>query len=120
MASCGARLARLAGKVQVMAVTHAPQVDARADHHLLISKDTLDKGWGVATRVDARAADHRLEATARMRAGAEITAEARDGATRVLHAASAGREFRPPGRVMRRSRTAHRCLRGCGPGSTTL
>ena len=40
----GARLARLAGKVQVMAVTHAPQVAARADHHLLISKDALDKG----------------------------------------------------------------------------
>src|SRR5436305_4975078 len=30
----GARLARLAGKVQVMAVTHAPQVAARADQHL--------------------------------------------------------------------------------------
>ncbi|HEY3892975.1 MAG TPA: DNA repair protein RecN, partial [Bradyrhizobium sp.] len=45
----GARLARLAGKVQVMAVTHAPQVAARADHHLLISKDALDKGRRVAT-----------------------------------------------------------------------
>ncbi|MGC2085983.1 MAG: DNA repair protein RecN, partial [Bradyrhizobium sp.] len=32
----GARLARLAGQVQVMAVTHAPQVAARADQHLLI------------------------------------------------------------------------------------
>ena len=47
----GARLARLAGKVQVMAVTHAPQVAARADQHLLISKDALDKGKRVATRV---------------------------------------------------------------------
>ena len=28
----GARLARLAGKVQMMAVTHAPQVAARANH----------------------------------------------------------------------------------------
>ncbi len=45
----GARLARLAGKVQVMAVTHAPQVAARADQHLLISKDALDKGKRVAT-----------------------------------------------------------------------
>src|SRR5437879_5779368 len=33
----GARLARLAGKVQVMAVTHATQVAARANQHLLIS-----------------------------------------------------------------------------------
>ncbi|MFT2658089.1 DNA repair protein RecN, partial [Escherichia coli] len=37
----GSRLARLAGKVQVMAVTHAPQVAARASQHLLISKDAL-------------------------------------------------------------------------------
>src|SRR5262249_48947402 len=37
----GARLARLAGRVQVLAVTHAPQVAARADHHYLITKDAL-------------------------------------------------------------------------------
>ena len=73
----GARLARLAGKVQVMAVTHAPQVAARASQHLLISKDALDKGKRVATRVNALAADHRREEIARMLAGAEITAEAR-------------------------------------------
>jgi DNA repair protein RecN (Recombination protein N) len=85
----GARLARLAGKVQVMAVTHAPQVAARADHHLLISKDALDKGRRVATRVNALAADHRREEIARMLAGAEITAEARAAAERLLRAAIA-------------------------------
>src|SRR6201747_2842588 len=85
----GARLARLAGKVQVMAVTHAPQVAARADHHLLISKDALDKGKRVATRVNALAADHRREEIARMLAGAEITAEARAAADRLLRAATA-------------------------------
>src|SRR5712671_5611593 len=85
----GARLARLAGKVQVMAVTHAPQVAARADHHLLISKDSLDKGKRVATRVNALAADHRREEIARMLAGAEITAEARAAAERLLRAATA-------------------------------
>lgn len=84
----GARLARLAGKVQVMAVTHAPQVAARADQHLLISKDALDKGKRVATRVNALAADHRREEIARMLAGAEITAEARAAADRLLKAAS--------------------------------
>ncbi|WP_375159092.1 DNA repair protein RecN [Bradyrhizobium sp. RDT46] len=84
----GARLARLAGKVQVMAVTHAPQVAARADQHLLISKDALDKGKRVATRVNALAADHRREEIARMLAGAEITAEARAAAERLLKAAS--------------------------------
>ena len=85
----GARLARLAGKVQVMAVTHAPQVAARADHHLLISKDALDRGKRVATRVNALAADHRREEIARMLAGAEITAEARAAAERLLRAATA-------------------------------
>jgi DNA repair protein RecN (Recombination protein N) len=84
----GSRLARLAGNVQVMAVTHAPQVAARADQHLLISKDALDKGKRVATRVNALAADHRREEIARMLAGAEITAEARAAAERLLKAAS--------------------------------
>src|SRR5438132_4063513 len=47
----GYRLARLAGKVQVIAVTHAPQVAARADRHYVISKDTLARGKRVATSV---------------------------------------------------------------------
>ena len=85
----GARLSRLADKVQVMAVTHAPQVAARANQHLLISKDALDKGKRVATRVNALAADHRREEIARMLAGAEITAEARAAAERLLKAATA-------------------------------
>ena len=83
----GARLARLAEKVQVMAVTHAPQVAARADQHLLISKDALDRGKRVATRVATLAKDHRREEIARMLAGAEITAEARAAAERLLKAA---------------------------------
>ncbi|MGA2055457.1 MAG: DNA repair protein RecN [Bradyrhizobium sp.] len=85
----GARLLRLASQVQVMAVTHAPQVAARANQHLLISKDALDKGKRVATRVNALAADHRREEIARMLAGAEITAEARAAAERLLKAATA-------------------------------
>ena len=47
----GVRLARLGRGVQVLAVTHAPQVAARADRHYLISKDALEKGKRVATRV---------------------------------------------------------------------
>ena len=84
----GGRLAKLARKVQVMAVTHAPQVAARADQHLLITKDTLDKGKRVTTRVAALAADKRREEIARMLAGAEITAEARAAAERLMKAAA--------------------------------
>ena len=87
--SIGVRLGRLASGVQVIAVTHAPQVAARADQHFLISKDALDKGKRVATRVNALAADHRREEIARMLAGAEITAEARAAADRLLKAATA-------------------------------
>jgi DNA repair protein RecN (Recombination protein N) len=84
----GGRLAKLSRKVQVMAVTHAPQVAARADQHLLISKDALDKGKRVTTRVAALATDKRREEIARMLAGAEITAEARAAAERLMKSAA--------------------------------
>ena len=40
----GVRLARLGRRVQVLAVTHAPQVAARADHHYLITKECARQG----------------------------------------------------------------------------
>jgi DNA repair protein RecN (Recombination protein N) len=83
----GVRLARLGRRAQVVAVTHAPQVAARADRHYLISKSALDKGKRVATRVAELAADKRREEIARMLAGAEITAEARAAAERLIKAA---------------------------------
>jgi DNA repair protein RecN (Recombination protein N) len=83
----GVRLARLARRAQVIAVTHAPQVAARADRHYLISKSALDKGKRVATRVSEVAAERRREEIARMLAGAEITAEARAAAERLIKAA---------------------------------
>ena len=85
--SIGVRLARLASGVQVIAVTHAPQVAARADRHYLITKDTLAKGKRVATRVAELEDDQRREEIARMLAGAEITAEARAAAERLIRAA---------------------------------
>ena len=84
----GGRLARLSRKVQVIAVTHAPQVAVQADQHLLISKDAMDRGKRVTTRVAPLAADTRREEIARMLAGAEITAEARAAADRLMKAAA--------------------------------
>jgi len=84
----GVRLARLARGVQVLAVTHAPQVAARADRHYLIAKDALEKGRRVATRVTELASERRREEIARMLAGAEITNEARAAADRLIKAAS--------------------------------
>jgi DNA repair protein RecN (Recombination protein N) len=83
----GVRLAKLAAGVQVLAVTHAPQVAARADRHYLISKDALEKGRRVVTRVTEVAAERRREEIARMLAGAEITNEARAAAERLIKAA---------------------------------
>ncbi|MCP8937189.1 DNA repair protein RecN [Alsobacter sp. SYSU M60028] len=88
----GARLARLAARVQVMAVTHAPQVAARAQRHFLISKDSVSEEAGgaterIATRVLAIEAAARREEIARMLAGATITDEARAAAQRLLEAA---------------------------------
>ena len=84
----GVRLARLANGAQALAVTHAPQVAARATHHFLISKDALDKGKRVATRIEELRAERRREEIARMLAGAEITTEARAAAERLIRAAS--------------------------------
>jgi DNA repair protein RecN (Recombination protein N) len=84
----GVRLARLSESVQVIAVTHAPQVAARADRHYLIAKDALGKGKRVATRIAELLGERRREEIARMLAGAEITAEARAAAERLIRAAS--------------------------------
>jgi len=84
----GLRLARLAAQVQVVAVTHAPQVAARADRHYLITKSALDRGRRMATRVAELAAERRREEIARMLAGAEITDEARAAAERLIRAAA--------------------------------
>jgi DNA repair protein RecN (Recombination protein N) len=83
----GQRLARLADKVQVVAVTHAPQVAARANRHFVISKEPLSRGKRVATSITEVAAKERREEIARMLAGAEITDEARRAAERLIKAA---------------------------------
>ena len=83
----GVRLARLGNGVQVVTVTHAPQVAARAERHYLITKDALEKGRRVATRVTELAAARRREEIARMLAGAEITEEARAAAEKLIRAA---------------------------------
>jgi DNA repair protein RecN (Recombination protein N) len=84
----GARLERLSEGVQVIAVTHAPQVAARANRHFLIVKQARDRGQRVSTLVTPVGAERRREEIARMLAGAEITDEARAAADRLIRAAS--------------------------------
>jgi len=80
----GRRLARLAQKVQVLSVTHAPQVAARANTHLLIEKQAVKEGAFVRTHVRALDLPARQEEVARMLAGATITEEARAAASRLI------------------------------------
>ncbi|PZU90427.1 MAG: DNA repair protein RecN [Shinella sp.] len=81
----GQRLKRLSVKVQVLSVTHAPQVAARAATHLLISKGPSgEAGDKIATRVATMEPERRREEIARMLAGASITDEARAAAAKLL------------------------------------
>jgi len=78
----GDRLARLAQSSQILVVTHSPQVAARGAGHMLIAKSS--DGTVTRTGVHALDAGERREEIARMLSGAEITAEARAQAERLL------------------------------------
>ena len=81
-AAVGERLRRLAKDVQVLVVTHSPQVAAVADRHWLIRKTTTRNA--ASTDVLALDAKGRREEIARMLSGAQVTAEARAAADRLL------------------------------------
>jgi DNA repair protein RecN (Recombination protein N) len=84
----GQRLARLAERVQVLSVTHAPQVAARAGSHYLITK--AGNANRVSTAVSSLEDGARKEEIARMLAGATVTDEARAAAGRLLRENGAG------------------------------
>jgi len=79
----GARLARLGEKVQVLSVTHAPQVAARSANHFVVVKEA-DGKKRVVTQVRPLDAKAKREEIARMLAGAEVTSEARAAAERLI------------------------------------
>lgn len=80
----GRRLSRLSRKVQVLTVTHAPQVAARAQSHLLIEKQAIEEGAFVRTHVRRLDGKARQEEVARMLAGAKVTDEARAAAGKLI------------------------------------
>lgn len=83
----GKRLAELAQKLQVLVVTHSPQVAARASCHFLISKGSngsRKNGGAVVTRVVTLDDPARREEIARMLAGATVTDEARAAADQLI------------------------------------
>jgi DNA repair protein RecN (Recombination protein N) len=83
----GERLARLADRVQVLVVTHSPQVAARGQHHWQITKAQLAETTRIAVaRLDGAG---RREEIARMLAGAAVTDEARAAADSLLQGTAA-------------------------------
>ena len=84
----GERLARLGDERQVLVVTHAAQVAARADHHFSVGK----RVGGGKTRVEVRelAQPERRDEIARMLAGAEVTDAARAAAASLMRVAGPG------------------------------
>jgi DNA repair protein RecN (Recombination protein N) len=84
-ASVGERLARVAESIQVLVVTHSPQVAARGAAHFRVSKAV--KGARTATTVEPLSSRDRREEIARMLAGETVTAAARAAAADLLGAA---------------------------------
>ncbi len=82
----GERMSRLAQNVQILVITHSPQVAAAGTYHWKISKSQNSSDETV-TNVKALSNEQRLEEVARMLAGAEITSEARAAAQTLLKTA---------------------------------
>ncbi len=78
----GERLARLARDKQVLVVTHAPQVAARANNHWVVRKGGDKNVKTDIIELESRA--DRCEEIARMLAGANITIEAKAAADKLL------------------------------------
>lgn len=78
----GERLSRLAEQVQILVVTHSPQVAARGQHHLRVLKQT--KAKQATTGVETLDESARVEEIARMLAGTQITEAARQAALSLL------------------------------------
>ncbi len=84
-ASVGERLARVAEAVQVLVVTHSPQVAARGSAHFRVSKAAA--GPRAATTVEPLGKRDRREEIARMLAGETVTPAARAAAEDLLSVA---------------------------------
>jgi DNA repair protein RecN (Recombination protein N) len=78
----GVKLRQLAGKRQVLCVTHLAQVAAQGQRHYAIQKDV--RGGKTLTRVKALDDKSRIEELARMLGGREITASTQAHAAEML------------------------------------
>jgi DNA repair protein RecN (Recombination protein N) len=94
----GERLARLAQNVQILVVTHSPQVAARGAHHLRVMKQM--KARQAITGVELLDARERQEEIARMLAGTQVTDAARKAALSLLEDFVGPIKKKPPKRAV--------------------
>lgn len=80
----GRRLAMLARHVQVVVVTHLPQVAAFASHHIRVTKSRAADGGFTASDVEVLPDAERVRELARMLAGQEESASAQAHAEELL------------------------------------
>ncbi|MFC0384773.1 DNA repair protein RecN [Muricoccus vinaceus] len=85
-AAVGERLARVAERLQVLVVTHSPQVAARGARHFQVAKGV--RGDRAETRVVPLDVPARREEIARMLAGERVTEAARAAADELLAGAA--------------------------------
>ncbi|HTB66870.1 MAG TPA: DNA repair protein RecN [Steroidobacteraceae bacterium] len=78
----GRELRTLAGRAQVLCVTHLPQVASQGHHHLRVNK--LTDGKTTRTSLTNLNAAERVEELARMLGGVDITSKAREHAQEML------------------------------------
>jgi len=81
-AAIGQRLFMLGNNVQVLAITHSPQVAAFARYHFQVCKK--EQNQKMVTFVEVLKGNERLEEIARMLSGSTITDEARAAAKQLL------------------------------------
>lgn len=86
-ATVGSIMRELSKNAQIIAITHLPQVAANATHHHKVEK--IQTEHSTSTSISLLDTNQRIDELARMMGGAEITAEARAHAHKLLGAAEA-------------------------------
>lgn len=81
----GERLKLLSQNIQILSITHSPQIAAFGADHLVVFK--VVKEGKTTTHVKTLSSEERHEEVARMLAGEEVTTEARAAAKRLMGAA---------------------------------
>ena len=105
----GAELQKLAGRCQVLCITHLPQIAARGDVHLMIDKQV--KGGRTMTTVAKLDREGREQELARMIAGAAVSPTVLASARELLAARQRGEQI-PKGESESRQRAKAKVARG--------